>query len=56
MVKLLKSNINKIVVYDPCSIMFFFRNKQVMIDLGTGNNNKINWQVEDKQVTIDVIE
>jgi hypothetical protein len=23
--------------------MFFFRNKHIMIDLGTGNNNKINW-------------
>jgi DIM1 family U5 snRNP protein len=27
---------------DPCTAMFFFRNKHIMIDLGTGNNNKIN--------------
>ena len=27
---------------DPCTTMFFFRNKHIMIDLGTGNNNKIN--------------
>ena len=27
---------------DPCTVMFFFRNKHIMIDLGTGNNNKIN--------------
>jgi hypothetical protein len=25
--------------------MFFFRNKHMMIDLGTGNNNKINWAI-----------
>jgi len=30
-------------LYDPCTIMFFYRNKHMMIDLGTGNNNKINW-------------
>ena len=27
-----------------------------MIDLGTGNNNKINWPLEDKQEMIDIIE
>lgn len=32
--------------------MFFFRNKHIMIDLGTGNNNKINWPLEDKQVSL----
>ena len=32
-------------LYDPCTCMFFFRNKHIMIDLGTGNNNKINWAV-----------
>ena len=37
-------------LYDPCTVMFFFRNKHIMIDLGTGNNNKINWAMEDKQV------
>ena len=26
-------------LYDPCTIMFFFRNKHIMIDLGTGNNS-----------------
>ena len=30
-------------LYDPCTVMFFFRNKHIMIDLGTGNNNKITW-------------
>lgn len=43
-------------LYDPCTIMFFYRNKHMMIDLGTGNNNKINWYLDDKQELIDIIE
>lgn len=43
-------------IYDPCTVMFFFRNKHMMIDLGTGNNNKVNWPVEDQQEMIDLIE
>ncbi|XP_072303227.1 thioredoxin-like protein 4A [Eucyclogobius newberryi] len=43
-------------LYDPCTLMFFFRNKHIMIDLGTGNNNKINWTMEDKQEMIDIVE
>ncbi|KAJ3343904.1 U4/U6-U5 snRNP complex subunit dib1 [Gonapodya sp. JEL0774] len=43
-------------LYDPCTLMFFFRNKHIMIDLGTGNNNKINWAMENGQELIDIIE
>ena len=43
-------------LYDPCTIMFFYRNKHMMIDLGTGNNNKINWAIQDKQELIDIVE
>jgi DIM1 family U5 snRNP protein len=43
-------------LYDPCTVMFFYRNKHIMIDLGTGNNNKINWAITDKQEFIDVVE
>merc|ERR1712146_155394 len=43
-------------LYDPCAIMFFFRNKHIMIDLGTGNNNKIDWILQDKNELIDIIE
>ncbi|KAI5453720.1 U4/U6-U5 snRNP complex subunit dib1 [Naganishia albida] len=43
-------------LYDPCTLMFFYRNKHIMIDLGTGNNNKINWPITDKQEMIDIIE
>merc|ERR1711907_271951 len=41
-------------LYDPCTVMFFFRNKHIMIDLGTGNNNKINWPFNDEQELIDI--
>ena len=27
-------------LYDPVTVMFFFRNKHMLVDLGTGNNNK----------------
>ncbi|KAF8701480.1 hypothetical protein AX14_000425 [Amanita brunnescens Koide BX004] len=54
-------------MYDPCTVMFFYRyvlpvnllqkrngrlycgNKHIIIDLGTGNNNKINWAMDNKQ-------
>ncbi|KAH1114702.1 hypothetical protein J1N35_008080 [Gossypium stocksii] len=43
--------------YDPLTMMFLFsRNKHIMIDLGTDNNNKINWALKDKQEFIDIIE
>ena len=43
-------------LYEPCTVMFFFRNKHIMIDLGTGNNNKITWVVPEKQELIDIID
>nr|2AV4_A Chain A, Thioredoxin-like protein 4A (DIM1) [Plasmodium yoelii] len=43
-------------LYDPVSVMFFYRNKHMMIDLGTGNNNKINWPMNNKQEFIDIVE
>uniref|UniRef100_K1QC53 Thioredoxin-like protein 4A n=4 Tax=Magallana TaxID=2171616 RepID=K1QC53_MAGGI len=43
-------------LYDPCTVMFFYRNKHIMIDLGTGNNNKINWSMADVQEFIDIVE
>jgi DIM1 family U5 snRNP protein len=41
-------------LYDPMTLMFFYRNKHMMIDLGTGNNNKINWVLKEKQELIDI--
>lgn len=43
-------------LYDDCTTMFFYRNKHIMVDLGTGDNNKINWALADKQELIDIIE
>ncbi len=43
-------------LYDPVTVMFFYRNKHIMIDLGTGNNNKINWALGDKHEMIDIVE
>lgn len=43
-------------LYDPCTVMNFFRNKHIMIDLGTGNNNKINWALTNTQELIDLVE
>jgi DIM1 family U5 snRNP protein len=43
-------------LYDPVNVMFFYRNKHMMIDLGTGNNNKINWAIGNKQEFIDIVE
>jgi DIM1 family U5 snRNP protein len=43
-------------LYDPMTIMFFFRNKHMMCDFGTGNNNKLNWVLEDKGELVDILE
>jgi DIM1 family U5 snRNP protein len=34
---------------DPCSVMFFFRNKIVQIDYGTGENNKMTFVMKTKE-------
>ena len=41
---------------DRVTVMFFYRNKHIMVDLGTGNNNKVNWPLTDKQEFIDLVE
>jgi DIM1 family U5 snRNP protein len=41
-------------LYDPMTLMFFYRNKHMMIDTGTGNNNKITFNFTEKQELIDV--
>ncbi|KAK6465492.1 mitosis protein DIM1-domain-containing protein [Scheffersomyces coipomensis] len=41
---------------EPFTIMFFHRNKHMMCDFGTGNNNKLNFMIRDKQELIDIIE
>jgi DIM1 family U5 snRNP protein len=43
-------------LYDPCTVMFFWRNKHIQVDFGTGNNNKINFEIGNKQELIDIVE
>ena len=43
-------------LYDPCTVMFFFRNRHIMVDFGTGNNNKMNWALSERQEMIDILE
>ena len=38
----------------PCPALPFAQH--IMIDLGTGNNNKINWAMNDKQEFVDIVE
>ncbi|TID30040.1 hypothetical protein CANINC_001409 [Pichia inconspicua] len=41
---------------EPCTIMFFYRNKHVMCDFGTGNNNQLDFVIEDVQELVDIVE
>ncbi|KAJ4301446.1 U4/U6-U5 snRNP complex subunit dib1 [Kalmusia sp. IMI 367209] len=43
-------------IYDPCTVMFFWRNKHIQVDFGTGNNNKLNFAISSKQELVDIIE
>jgi DIM1 family U5 snRNP protein len=43
-------------LYESMSVMFFFRNKHIMVDLGTGNNNKLHFCVDERQELIDLVE
>ncbi|ELP91323.1 mitosis protein dim1, putative [Entamoeba invadens IP1] len=43
-------------LYDPVTVMFFFRKKHIQVDLGTGNNNKINFVINSKVDLIAIIE
>lgn len=41
---------------DNMCLMFFYKNKHMMCDFGTGNNNKMNFLPDDKQELIDIME
>lgn len=47
---------NMYELFDPFAVMFFYRNKHIMIDFGTGNNNKLNFLINEKQELIDIFE
>lgn len=41
---------------NPCTVMFFHRDKHIMVDMGTGENNKITFPITNSQDLIDIIE
>jgi len=41
---------------DPCTVMFFHRNRHIGVDFGTGNHNKLNFLLKTKQEFIDLCE
>ena len=43
-------------LYEDCATMFFYRNKHIQVDVGTGNNNKIDWAMNDKDDFIAIVE
>lgn len=43
-------------LFEDCALMFFFRNKHIMVDCGTGNNNKITWALRETQEFVDLAE
>ncbi|KIM60250.1 hypothetical protein SCLCIDRAFT_16365 [Scleroderma citrinum Foug A] len=43
-------------LYDPCTVMFFHRNKYIMIDLWLVMVIIRNWAMDNKQELIDIIE
>ena len=47
---------NMYELFDPFAVMFFFRNKHILVDFGTGNNNKLNFLINNKQELIDIVE
>ena len=47
---------NMYELYDPCTVMFFYRNRHIMVDFGTGDNNKLNFKISNKQDLIDILE
>ncbi|KAI8865678.1 thioredoxin-like protein 4A-like protein [Ramicandelaber brevisporus] len=43
-------------LYEPCAVMFFYKNQHIKVDCGTGNNNKIDWAINDEQELIDIVD
>eukprot|EP00747_Dinoflagellata_sp_TGD_P168044 gnl/TRDRNA2_/TRDRNA2_193584_c0_seq1.p1 gnl/TRDRNA2_/TRDRNA2_193584_c0~~gnl/TRDRNA2_/TRDRNA2_193584_c0_seq1.p1 ORF type:complete len:144 (+),score=17.97 gnl/TRDRNA2_/TRDRNA2_193584_c0_seq1:94-525(+) len=43
-------------LYDPCTLMFFFRGRHVQLELGIGDRYKITWPICGNQELIDILE
>jgi len=48
--------INSFSLYDPVSLIFFYRNRHVMIDFGTGDLNKVSHYFRTKDDLIKILE
>ncbi|RWR90416.1 putative DIM-like protein [Cinnamomum micranthum f. kanehirae] len=49
-------DITKVPDFNDMYVMFFFRNKHIMIDLGTRKKNRINWALKGQQEFIETVE
>ncbi|XBW38388.1 hypothetical protein QEN19_003975 [Hanseniaspora menglaensis] len=41
---------------DDFAVMFFWQNKHIMIDFDSGDNNKLNFMVNNKEEIVDIVE
>ena len=39
----------------PLHLLFFYRNRHIQVDLGTGDNNKVTWTMSGQEL-IDILE
>lgn len=42
-------------LYDPCTVMCFYRNRPVLLDVGFGPDTKVTWPLPDGAVLADAI-
>eukprot|EP00929_Paragymnodinium_shiwhaense_P014585 TRINITY_DN122505_c0_g1_i1.p1 TRINITY_DN122505_c0_g1~~TRINITY_DN122505_c0_g1_i1.p1 ORF type:complete len:158 (+),score=31.25 TRINITY_DN122505_c0_g1_i1:47-475(+) len=43
-------------LYDPCTLMFFYRGRHVQLELGLGDRFKINWPIGNVRDLVNVVE
>lgn len=43
-------------LYDPCTLMFFFRGRHVQLELGVGDRYKIAWPLGGEKELVDIVE
>merc|ERR1712100_92145 len=43
-------------LYDPCTLMFFFRGRHVQLELGVGDRYKITWPIGGPKELAEIVE
>mmetsp|Transcript_120038 Transcript_120038/g.224410 ORF Transcript_120038/g.224410 Transcript_120038/m.224410 type:complete len:143 (+) Transcript_120038:89-517(+) len=43
-------------LYDPCTLMFFFRGRHVKVELGLGERYKLTWAIGSAKELTDIVE